>query len=208
MPLDSLSPFDNSNTCKTHTDAQTLHLLRQGDNRALNGLYTTHRVPFLKWAEKHFGLGYHQAVDVYQDAIVALYENVRSGKLQGLQCSLKTYLFSIGKHLILSLLRQQKREQTALEGWEQEEKVAAVRPLSPAPADGQQELLDALSESLHSLPEKSRALIGLFYFDKMPMKEISLSLGYKNENVAKSTKLRCLGLLREALLQKVTQQYA
>ena len=81
-------------------------------------------------------------------------------------------------------------------------------PLSTSPGDQRQELLDTLSATLDSLPEKSRNLIGLYYFRRLSMKEICVSLGYKNENVAKSTKLRCLGLLREAVQQKVTQLYA
>jgi RNA polymerase sigma factor (sigma-70 family) len=208
MPLTPLRPANAAPARATRSDAELLHLLQQGDERVLAELYTAYRVPFLKWAEKHFGLDYERAVDAYQDATVALYENARNGKLQGLQASLKTYLFAIGKYLILSELRQQKRQQEALAGWEVQEREAQVLPLSPSPADARQELLDALSTTLQSLPEKSRNLIGLYYFRRLSMKEICVSLGYKNENVAKSTKLRCLGLLREALQQKVTRQYA
>ncbi len=207
----ALTPLRSTNAAPStaiRSDTELLHLLQQGDERVLSGLYTAYRAPFLKWAEKHFGFDYERAVDVYQDATVVLYQNARNGKLQGLQASLKTYLFAIGKHLILTELRKQKRQQEVLSGWEIQEQEAQVLPLSPSPADQRQELLDALSVTLGSLPEKSRNLIGLFYFRRMSMKEICLSLGYKNENVAKSTKLRCLGLLREALHQKVTQQYA
>ncbi len=208
MPLTPLRPANAATCPATRSDAELLHLLQQGDERVLSGLYTAYRAPFLKWAEKHFGLDYERAVDVYQDATMALYENARSGKLRTLQAGLKTYLFAIGKHLILSELRQQKRQQEALAGWNAQEPEAPVLPLSPSPADQHQQLLDALSVSLASLPEKSRNLIGLFYFRHLSMKEICASLGYKNENVAKSTKLRCLGLLREAVQQQVTQQYA
>ncbi len=208
MTRTPIHPAKAASAPATRSDAELLHRLQQGDERVLSELYTAYRAPFLKWAEKQFGLDYERAVDVYQDATVALYQNARTGKLQGLQASLKTYLFAIGKHLILSELRQQKRQQEALAGWGVQEQEAQVLPLSPSPADQRQELLEALSVTLDALPEKSRNLIGLFYFGRQSMKEICVSLGYKNENVAKSTKLRCLGLLREALQQKVTQQYA
>ena len=46
------------------------------------------------------------AEEIYNDAILALYQNVKEGKLKELTCSLQTYINRIGEHKVVDLLRQ------------------------------------------------------------------------------------------------------
>lgn len=76
--------------------------LQKDPNPVLVKIYREYRKEFLSWAYNNYGAGEDDALDSFQDAMIILYKNVREGKLTDLQSSLKTYLFSIGKNVLLT----------------------------------------------------------------------------------------------------------
>ena len=80
-------------------DTDLLQKLKNGDTGALDRFYIAHRMEFVKWADKTYGLGSSEAIDIYQDSFIILYENIMNGKLINLESSLKTYMFAVGKNL-------------------------------------------------------------------------------------------------------------
>ena len=77
-----------------------LQRIKHGDEQLLSNLYETYRKDFLK-----FGLKYlndeAKILDVYQDAFIAFYENIRSDQVNDLKSIVKTYIFSIGKYKLI-----------------------------------------------------------------------------------------------------------
>ena len=63
-----------------------------GDGGHVTRLYELYRGEFVAFARRSFSLGETEAVEIYQESFVALYENIRRGKLTRLSPSLKTYL--------------------------------------------------------------------------------------------------------------------
>src|SRR6185295_9430869 len=55
-----------------------------------------------------------EAKDVFQEAMIVLYEKVRSGTFE-LNCQIKTYVYSVLKRLWLKLLQQLSRYSGAIE---------------------------------------------------------------------------------------------
>ena len=130
--------------------------------------------------------------DVFEEACVVLMENVKAGKLDEEGLNLEGYLYYTvckrialryaGKKRPLSMdsgsvpLRDDGQEQTV--GTPEEEEKDA-------------ELVEAFFDKvLSSMPANQRTLLKHFYWDRMSMAEIAALCGFKNENVAKSTKKR------------------
>src|SRR5690554_7463355 len=62
-------------------DQQWIKALRKGHREVLGKIYLHHREGFLSYAQS-YGLPEEELRDIYQDSIIALYENVRQGKLE------------------------------------------------------------------------------------------------------------------------------
>ena len=68
-------------------DAKTekiLALLKQGDNPTLEKIYQDNREAFINFSKK-YNIEKYDAVDLYQDAIIALRANAVDGKLNDLK---------------------------------------------------------------------------------------------------------------------------
>jgi len=159
--------------------------------------YASHRNEFLRWTFKHYHLMPNEAIDVYQDAIVILYENTVNNKLATLQCSVKTYFFGIAKNLISTYLKKKIREKERYESLIAEHYELAVIP--ERNTEWMEHSLELMAEAIKTLSGRGQAIMNLFYFEKMSLREITQVLGYKSEDVAKTTKMRYMKILRETM---------
>src|SRR5690554_7270331 len=81
-----------------------IRLIKSGDKSSLESVYTLYKKEFLLYSNR-FSLSHGDVLDIYQDTIIALHNNIMSGKLETLSCSLKTYLFTIGKYQIYNRMK-------------------------------------------------------------------------------------------------------
>ncbi|WCO02807.1 RNA polymerase sigma factor [Psychroserpens ponticola] len=171
--------------------------LKKGDLRLLDTIYRNYRLPFFKFTN-HFDLPEEDITDIYQDAIIALRDNIVNGKVQTLNSSIKTYLFSIGKFMIYKKFKAIKKS----EAFEQEyiSEVDFCLPLN------YNEDIDVLQQhvnnSFEDLGEKCKELLKLFYYDGLTLKEIQAYFNYDNYNVVKSQKSRCLRSLKNLVYKQ------
>lgn len=84
-----------------------LTAIRLSDHGAVSQLYDKYRREFVAFAGREFSLREYDAVEIYQESFVALYENVKNGKLTHLTASLKSYLFQIGRYKMLNRHRRE-----------------------------------------------------------------------------------------------------
>jgi RNA polymerase sigma factor (sigma-70 family) len=160
--------------------------IRTEGNRPLESVYHDHRTEFIQWARHQYRIDEDDAIEIFQQTVIALYENITQGKLMELTSSLKTYLFSIGKNKIMELKRYQERQVKA-DGLD--------LPESETP--DQDHLHQAVKKSLDQLGEPCRSLLIDFYYNGTSMLKLAEIYGYRNEDTAKSQKYRCLKSLRE-----------
>ena len=170
----------------------SLEQLKQGDSESYQFLYENYRGSFLAFA-KAYSIPKDIALEVYQEAMIKLYENIMSGQLVHLTSSLKTYVFSIGKFKIYEYLRAQKKlvptvdfKDTADPLYLDEDTILSER---------QQQL----KRGLDSLGDRCRNILELFYLNGYSIKEIMTSENYENENTVKAQKSRCLRQLKTLL---------
>ncbi|MGB3617656.1 MAG: RNA polymerase sigma factor [Catalinimonas sp.] len=169
------------------SDQQLLRQMQRGDRAALGQLYTAHRREFMHWIQRACGCDETTASDVYQDAIIAVYENAVGCKLVELRSSLKTYLFAVGRRTALHRMRA--RTHAPLDACYDQ---AAEVPTQHA----EQAREEFVRQQLATLDADQQKLLRLFYFERLSLREIAERLGYKNEQVAKTAKARCMKKLR------------
>lgn len=170
----------------------TLSLLKKGDNQTIQNIYNTYRTGFLLFA-KRYEIDDDQILDVYQDAIIALYENAQKGYLDNLSSSLKTYIYSIGKYMIYDLLKKNNRKSEL-------ERVDNIN-LEWEDYSGieNNEEIELLKRAVNQLGNRCQKILKLFYYQEYSLDEITSIMNYDNKNVSKSQKSRCLKQLKEII---------
>jgi RNA polymerase sigma factor (sigma-70 family) len=94
--------------------------IKAGSEKILFQLYESYRDEFVSWAIRNHQVSVEEAKDVFQEAVLGLYKNVKAGKVDGMEVSIKTYLFGIGKNIILNAIKRKGIETRAHENFTQE----------------------------------------------------------------------------------------
>lgn len=174
--------------------------LKQGSRDMLKKVYLANRNEFFKFANR-FRMKEEDVEDVYQDAIIVLFENAQKGKLDALNCSITTYLFSIGKYMIYDLNRKKVKMVNTKDDYvldsNDHQLIRSFRE-EQHPDAYQEKLL----RNFQLLGEKCKEILELFYYRGLTIDEIVLAQGYGNKNVVKSQKSRCLKSLKELIHTK------
>ena len=173
-----------------------LKRIKNGDEKLFTALYEAYRKDFLK-----FGLKYlkddTQILDTYQDAFIAFYENVRAEKITSLHSSVKTYVFSIGKFMLIKKFKLEIKQVA-------EEDIAGFEFVDNTLLEREEisHTQQVIRAAIEQLGEKCRQLLVYYYYRKYRMTVIAERLQYKNVNVVKSKKNRCMTTLKGIIEQQ------
>ncbi|MEK6479102.1 sigma-70 family RNA polymerase sigma factor [Catalinimonas sp. 4WD22] len=174
-------------------DQQIVDQIKSGNEESIVAVYQAHRNGFIQWAQSTYQADEPTAADAFQDAVICLHHNITRGKLETLTSSLKTYLFAIGKNILRKKLQREsvldKDEDWMIENLHAE-------PLDNFATSDRQHFVANLMETIG---EPCKTILKLFYFKGFSMGAIAKAMDYKNENVAKTQKLRCLTTLKHKL---------
>lgn len=169
--------------------------IRNGDPKAITTLYKEFKSSFLSYASR-FSIDENDAIDVYQDTIITLYENILSGKLTTLTSSIKTYVFAIGKYKIYNKLKTNTKAPIHDEleiDWheEKDEELLEIK----------EENILKLQIAYQQLGTKCKEVIKLYYYDNLSIDDIRVRLGYASKDVVKSQKSRCIKRIKEIVFE-------
>jgi len=161
---------------------------------ALKKLYSENYNSIFHFIKKNNG-NQSDFEDIFQESIIVLYEKMVQSDFE-LNCSVKTYLYSIAKNKWMNKLRQRKTvvEISNLESdliFSDETDAINLEKETPS----------VIKKLLGKLDAESRRVLILYYFDRMKMKDIAQTMGYANQQVAKNKKSRTLKKLRAMLSQ-------
>ncbi len=166
-----------------------ISLIKDGDERILKRIYETYRNDFIRYARSSFSYDTETAKDVFQEVMIAFVQNIHRGYLEELSVSLKSYLFRIGEHKLITLKgRDDKR--SGIEEYHQFK--VDVTAYSGETTVFQEEV----KKHIGTLDVKCQEVLGLFYWKRFSMEAIAHEMGFKNEQVARNRKSKCLKLLR------------
>ena len=182
----------------TMSDHYIIEKIRLGGQSELGMIYEEFRSEFLHWIGREFNCSDDDGKDIYQLTILIFYDNVKTGKLEHLVSSLKTYLFGIGKNIARENMRKAQRTTPInQEKWLKEH-------LVDTPGETlEEDLFDKASSALKKLGQPCQQLVELFYYEKKSMDEISTMLNYKNAETAKNQKCKCMARLRKIFEQEM-----
>lgn len=186
------------------TDKVLFELLKNDPKAGTEQVYATYRVNFINWGKGKFGLDIPTLEDTFQDAILVMFEKIRSGELVNLTCTIKTFIFSVGRNLILNRFRV--KERSPIDGSTNEEKFMFAYQLSDTDFNSDRwtvrEPKDILEELIEAMDDKCKKLLRLYYYRNFAQAAIANDMGYKDQNTVKSLRFRCLEKLRKNTLAK------
>jgi len=172
-------------------EQKVLARMANDDRSVLDYLYKEYREPFLSYFKK-YSISEEELKDLYQDTMIAFYQNGARGKLKTLKSSMKTYVFGIGKHKAVDLLRKKSKTvelDRPVEGFEEID-------------FGDKELTTQqkkLKKYFAELGESCRNMLIMFYYRGLDISDIVVAGGYKDANSVKSHKSRCVKQLRSLI---------
>lgn len=178
-------------------DQDVLSQIRNGDRTYLRTLYEEQRPEFMVWISKYYQCDDETAAEVYQQAFITMYYNVKDGKLTRLSSSVKTYLFAVGKNLLRDQFKVAKRRQEILEvAVETEELDTGI--IEKYEQSG---MKDVVRQLLNKIGEPCKTVLELFYFKNYAMDAIAAHMQYKSEQIAAKRKFICLKQMRNLMLE-------
>lgn len=170
-----------------------IEAIRAGSEKILFQIYESYRDEFLSWATRYHQVTTEEAKDVFQEAIVALYKNVKTGKANTLESTIKTYLFGIGKNIILNAIKRKGIEEKAYESF------------NPLHDNGINEhydhehLINLVKRLYRAMGSPCKDILQMYYEKGYDLESVASHVGYKNANVAKKKKYECLKSLEDRI---------
>ena len=174
-------------------DQSILTKLKRGDISVLDEVYRKYRDEFIGWLMRQYGCSSEEAAELFQLVLLIFHDNVMDGSLKELNCSLKTYLFSIGKNKLREWRRAESKSADFLEEYLYDH---VDFPDNPSRKEHEVRL-NLVVQSLEELGDPCKEVLELYYYDNMSMEEIAEERDYKNPNTAKNQKYKCLKRLRK-----------
>lgn len=167
-------------------------------NKALTAIHCECKPPFIS----HFSIQYpsisiQDIEEIYDDAILALYQNVKEGKLKELTCSLQTYINRIGEHKVIDLIRKKQLVTDDLPEHETIDYCERSEEYWLADGDSmEEERKSTIYDLVEKLVEPCKKILFGFYYDHFSMDAIAKTLGMASPDVAKTQKNRCMNKLK------------
>lgn len=170
-----------------------IEAIKAGSEKILFNVYETYRNDFVSWAIHNHQVSGEEAKDVFQESVIALYKNVKTDKLESLEVSIKTYLFGIGKNIILNAIKRRNIEEKVFENFN-------VKIENGIHEHYEHEHLVNLVKRLYrSMGSPCKEILEMFYEKGFDMESIASRIGFKNSDVAKKKKYECLSHLENRI---------
>jgi len=182
-------------------DITIVEKLGSGDTKILKNVYAQYHHEFIGLISRKFPrLKYDDAEDIFNDAMVSLYENITKGKLNknNLTSTLKTYFFQIGINKTLAFIKKSSRFSDIQVSINKEQADVFDDTLEEeVEFEGKLKLVEGKMEKMGN---PCKTLLELYYYHKCRMVEIAARLGYNTADVAKNQKAKCMKRLRKMLV--------
>lgn len=170
--------------------------IRAGDEEEIVALYQRYQKEFLHWAAYRFSVDRDEALDIFQDTLICFYEDIKQEKLTYITHTVKIYLFAVAKNKIYAKLRYNQKFSNS--------EMSTNHFYDPESADEGVILTErkkVIMQVIEQMGEPCYAILKLFYFDAFSMEAIAQKLQYKNADVVKSQKVRCINDLRQRVMK-------
>jgi RNA polymerase sigma-70 factor (ECF subfamily) len=180
-------------------DDNIIKTIRAGDYKAIVTFYDQYKKEFVHWAIRKFPVTKDDALDIFQDTMIAFLKNIKRGRIEKFEHSVKSYLYAIGRHLLLNKVKFEKRYDNEIDE-NTVEKIMHEVLVFPDKVEHDAQLIDQL---LNKLGEPCYTILKLFYYRNYSLESVAREIGSKGANVARAQKARCIKNLKDMFLQKI-----
>ncbi len=181
---------------KTFTDEEIIEGLKNGgkktESQQLEYLYKSRYDMILSYILKNNGTN-DDAKDIFQQAIIAFYENIKSGKYVH-QSKISTYIFEIVKNMWINILKHKKIEESYIQ-----KNTNNISKDNPEDKIAEKEKKRFVKKIMEKLKQDCREILIYSIYNKYSMQEIAEIMGFKNSQVARNKKNLCLESLKSII---------
>ena len=160
----------------------------------IKNLYNNNRIKIFSMVLKNNGT-YDDDCDILQEGVITVWNNYRAKKINDLNCTLDTYLYSVCRNKWLNELRRRGKSSLKLIN----EAIAEQIP-NESEVDmliENEAKIKVIENGLTSLGDTCQKVLRLFYYENRSMEEIASQTGLSSENAAKTKKYKCLQQLKK-----------
>ena len=176
------------------TDSNELVLLKglaANDRKAIEAIYLANYSMIQTLVISNNGTS-DDARDVFQEAIIVLYEKAKSGSFE-LHAQLKTYIYAVCRRLWLKRLQANQRFSGDLAN--AQEMIDTGEDIDMY--EHRTRDFELMEQALQHLGEPCKEILESYYLRKRNMTEIAKEFGYTNAENAKNQKYKCLMRLKK-----------
>lgn len=181
---------------KRFTDEEILAGLRKRDNRVLQYIYKNSFNP-VKQLILHNAGTENDAEDIFQEALIIIFKNLREKADFGLDSAFGTYIYSISRLLWLKHLRQIKKIEIDPLNRDMEERIEFEEP---SPVQDKDLRLAIYQRTLLKVPEDCQKILRMTAQD-ISSREIADQLGFRSEGYVRKRRHFC----KEFLVSKIKE---
>jgi RNA polymerase sigma factor (sigma-70 family) len=184
---------------RSYSDKELIDRIQSGTKQvhdeALKYLYKAY-YPFIRiYVVKNSG-GNEDAADIFQEAIVVLYNKIREKTFRG-DSNIKTFLYSVARNLWLKELRKHPVKISGITDIEEFTNFEQIESISSETEEKE----NIVRKLINELGNRCKEILIDYYYTKLSMKEIMLKLGLGSEQATKNKKYRCMQRLIELCKQ-------
>lgn len=186
-------------------DINRIVWIRTQNQRKIGEIYEFFKPGFFAYIRSAYSKQPDYIFDLYQDSFITLCSNISKGKLSEdtLTCSLKTYLFGIGKFTLMSRDRKYKE---ILDDMELKKyHLNAYEDIDNL----QDELMrdEIIQKTVNEMGEPCSSLFDLFYWEgKSGAEIVEVTNGkYSSPDSVKTQKYKCMQRLKVVLSDKLSK---
>ncbi len=187
------------------TGKNYIQRLIDGDDSAMNDIYSSFRGGFLSFARSSLGLKNDDATDLFQDAVICLLQNVNRGRLTELEDKkVKAYLCRTGKYIQANRMRKRTVQFTSLawdEGLDDWLEVKHYSDTEENPQEKEQRI-QIVQDVVKSIPNPCSTLLEMQFLRRKKQADIAASMGYESADSVKTMVNRCKGKVRTIVKQR------
>ena len=185
-------------------------------NTELNRFIAEERDKVLAYLRKTFSVSDDDLSDIYQEASVALFMNIRDGKLSNLTSRLSTYFLRICINQTLKFMGKQKKvvplfDDSRLTNKDsfRPDKIDELYQLCTEDEDAErvsrsEKIVQSIIESM---PDTCKNVFQGYYWDNLTTTTIADMYGFSNANSVKTQKYKCLQKFRNKYNELMNRIY-
>ncbi len=181
------------------------------DERLLGQFFEKERSKVLAVLRNRLSISVDDAEDIYQDASIALFNNIKNGKLKTMTCSLSTYYMQICLNMGYNFVNRghsttsfdQIMDNTQYDEYSLTQ-LEAVLGLGDGLSAEQAAMM---RDIVQDLPHPCEDILWAYYGDDLSMKEIADVVGFNGADSVKSKKSQCLSKLKERFTKIIKSFY-